>query len=446
MANPVWLAYLPKAVQQRLHGRDNLLLILNNSGWLFLDKLLRLGLTVIVGIWVARYLGPAEFGELAYALACIAFFQAIANLGLDGITVRDLSQNKIDAPKLLGTVFILRLLVGVLCWLAAILLMGLLNGWQDRSVLLILLIGSVLVFQAADTVDLWFQSQSQSRRTVFAKAIAYVLSSGCKITLILLKAPLVAFAGIFILEAAVAAIGLAIAYRRYPCEERWSAASGMGLKLIKESWPFVLSGVSIMFYMRIDQVMIKEMIGSQQLGIYAAVLPLATLWQVIPVTLSASLAPFVARKKTESEAVYWQALEMIFRIYAILGWLVIWPTIILAPWLIPLLFGDQYHEGVMVLSIYVFTNIFINMGVAQSLWMLNERRARLSLANTMAGAVVCVVGNYLLIPHFGITAVAVVAVLAQLFSTVLTNLLFSKRIFIIQINSIFWPFFRLKGM
>jgi O-antigen/teichoic acid export membrane protein len=445
MANPVWLAYLPKALQKSLHGRNNLLLILNNSGWIFLDKLFRLGLTVAVGIWVARYLGPTQFGELAYVVAYIAFFQAVANLGLDGITVRDISQNKKETSKILGTVFIMRLLVGIFCWGTAIMIMVFLNGSQDRSVLLTILIGSVLVFQSADTVDLWFQSQSQSRRTVLAKATAYFISSGYKVALILSEAELTAFAAIFIFESTLAAIGLAIAYQRYPCEERWKAVAGMALNLIKESWAFILSGVSIMFYMRIDQIMIKEMLGSQQLGIYAAVLPLATLWQVIPVTLSASLAPFVARKKAESESAYWLALNKIFKVYAILGWLVILPTIILAHWLVPLLFGNQYQNGVLVLSIYVFTNIFINMGVAQGLWMLNERRPWISLMNTMAGAIVCVVGNYLIIPKFGIVGVSFVAVMAQMFSTVLSNLLFSRRIFFIQIRSIIWPFFSLKG-
>jgi PST family polysaccharide transporter len=153
---PNWLAYLPKALQKRLQGRHTLLAILNNSGWLFLDKLLRLGLGVVVGAWVARYLGPSQFGELAYALAYIALFQAIANLGLDGITVRDLSQNKAEAHSLLGTVFALRLGVGVLCWLSAVIGMAWLNGPQDRSVVLTALVGSGLIFQAADTVDLWF--------------------------------------------------------------------------------------------------------------------------------------------------------------------------------------------------------------------------------------------------------------------------------------------------
>lgn len=433
---PTWLAYLPKALQKRLQGRQTLLAILNNSGWLFLDKLLRLGLGVVVGVWVARYLGPSQFGELAYALAYIALFQAIANLGLDGITVRDLSQNKAEAHSLLGTVFALRLSVGVLCWLSAVIGMAWLNGPQDRSVVLAALVGSGLVFQVADTVDLWFQSQSQSRRTVVAKVTAYIISNGVKVALILIGAPLVAFAAVILIEGLLTAVGLALAYKHFPCEQRWASAINIARKLLHESWPFILSGVSIMIYMRIDQIMIKEMLGTQQLGVYAAILPLATLWQVIPMTLNASFAPFVARKKVESEAGYWLTLQKIFNAYALLGWLVCIPTVALAHWAVPLLYGPQYREGAMVLSIYIFTNLFINMGMAQSLWMLNERRAVISLVNTIVGAVVCIIGNWLIMPIYGIPGVAGVAVAAMASSAVLTNIFFSKKIMLIQIKSL----------
>lgn len=443
MSQPNWLNLLPQTLQQRLRGRHNLLAILQNSGWLLFDKLVRLVLGLLIGAWVARYLGPSQYGELAYALALIAFFQAVATLGLDGIVVRDIAQSKAHANTVLGTAFGLRLGVGAICWLTAISSMAWLNGINDRMVVLIALAGGSLVFQAADTVDLWFQSQSQSRRTVLAKLTAYLISNGVKVALILSSAPLAAFAAVMALDGLTSALGLAVAYRRFPCPQRWNRTSNMACQLLAESWPFILSGISIMVYMRIDQIMIKEMLGVKALGIYSAVLPLATLWQFIPMMLNASLAPFVARKKAESEAAYWEALQKIFKFYALLGWLVCIPTVVFANMTVDVLYGAQYQQGALVLSIYVFTNLFINLGVAQGLWLLNERRAIFSLINALVGAVVAVTGNWLFIPQFGIAGVAIVAVFAQLVSTVFMNLIFSRRIFHMQIRSLVWPIFKL---
>lgn len=435
-----WLSFMPKALQRRLHGRPDLLAILQNSGWLFLDKILRMGFGLVVGAWVARYLGPSQFGELAYVLAYIAFFQAVANVGLEGIVVREIAQNKQHAATLLGTVFALRLMVGITCLLTAIAGMVWVNGIHDPSVLLTALAGATLIFQASDTVDLWFQSQSQSRRTVLAKLTSYLVSNGVKVALILNSAPLLAFAAVLVLDASIAAIGLSISYKRFSCASPWKQSADTAKKLLKECWPFILGGISVMIYMRIDQIMIKEMLGSQQLGIYAAVLPLATCFQFIPIILNASLAPFIARKKIEGEDIYWNALKKIFRYYALLGWLACMVTIVFAQSVVGVLYGPEYQEGATVISIYVFTNLFINMGVAQGLWMLNERRAIVGLANTLVGAIVCVFGNWLLIPEFGIKGVAAVAVIAQLCSTVLTNLIFSKRMFFMQIRSLTFPF------
>ena len=58
--------------------------IIHNAGWLLIDRVLRLVLGVAVGIWIARYLGPARYGVLNYAVAFAGAFGTLATLGLGG--------------------------------------------------------------------------------------------------------------------------------------------------------------------------------------------------------------------------------------------------------------------------------------------------------------------------------------------------------------------------
>ncbi|WP_429070820.1 flippase [Aeromonas veronii] len=435
-SQPRWLKILPTKLSQRLSGNHSLLAAINNSGWLLFDKLIRLLLGLLVSAWVARYLGPAQYGELAYVLAYLAFFQAVAVLGMDGIIVRDIAKDKTNAGEILGTAFILRLSAGLCCWLIAIASMGWFNGWQDRSVYITALAGASLIYQAADTIDLWFQSQSQSRRTVIAKLLAYIIANGLRILLILNQAPLLAFAVVMSIEFLLAALALAYAYRKFTCQQPWQLFKTQAVRLLQESWPFILSGLSITVYMRIDQIMIKEMLGETELGIYAAVLPLAMLWTFIPMTLSVSLAPMVARAKQQSEQAYWACLSNIFRGFALLGWLICVPVAMVSSYVVELLFGSEYASGSLVLTIVVFTNLFINMGVAQSLWILNEGKSKISLYKTIVGAVVCLIGNLILIPQLGIIGAAISAVLAQLSSTILTNVFLCRDVFFLQVKSL----------
>ncbi|MBS0860884.1 flippase [Providencia rettgeri] len=395
-----------------------------------------MGLGLLVSAWVARYLGPSQFGELAYVLAYLAFFQAISTLGMDGIIVRDIAKDKSSANKTLGTAFILRAMTGITCWFLAVCGMAYLNGWNDQSVYITAFAGATLVFQAADTVDLWFQSQSQNKRTVAVKLSAYIFANGIKVILILSKAPLLAFAAVVTLETFTIACGLFYAYKKYPCEQPWRKLKQQASVLLHESWPFMISGLSIVIYMRVDQLMIKYYLGDIELGIYAAILPLATLWQFIPMTLSVSLAPIVAQSKAKGDDDFYKTLSYIFRLFAALGWLICIPVALLSHFIVNLLFGSAYLPGANVLFIIIFTNLFINMGVAQSLWIINERKSKLSLYKTAMGAIVCVSANLILIPLYGIIGAAFSAVLAQSVSAIISNLLLSNKIFLMQIKSL----------
>ncbi|WP_152690470.1 flippase [Pseudomonas fluorescens] len=424
----------PKSVFKKLQLRAELQVIAYNSGWLLLDKGTRLLIGLFVSAWVARYLGPTELGELSYTITLIAFFQAIATLGAESIVVRDISHQDSDAGEILGTIFFLRLVVGFLCWLIAIAFLIATYGLHERIVLLATLVGSALVFQAADTIDLWFQSQNQNRKTVAAKIIAYLLSSSTKIALILCKAPLEAFAAAIALEMALTAFGLYITYKKSTKKNRWLATKKCAHRILHESWPFIISGLSIMTYMRIDQLMIKNSLGAEALGLYSVMLPLSTLWHVIPTTLSIVLLPFISKKKTESAEAYNNALLIIFRYFLACSVIISIVVSALSPLIITTLYGPRYKDAAPILSIHIFTIIPVFLGVARSLWIINEKRSMLSLYATFIGGAISVASNWILIPLLGMTGAAMAAVASYFISAVLLTAIFDLKIFLMQLG------------
>ncbi|WP_295583747.1 flippase [uncultured Lamprocystis sp.] len=387
--------------------------VIHNSTWLIFDRGIRLIMGLVVGAWVARYLGPEHFGELAYILAWIALLQAVAGLGMDGIVVRDIARNPAHAGQLLGTALILRLTAGTLCWIAAISGMALLYGGADQRVLLIALAGAALIFQCADTIDLWFQSQSQSRRTVIAKLIAYSLSNGIKVLLILLHAPLVAFAAVMALDALVAAVALIVAYHQFPCRGSWQPLLARARALTKESWPFIISGVAIMIYTRIDQIMIVALLDNKSLGYYAAAIPLGQLLNVIPYILAISLQPLAATLAHQCSAKHDEFFVAIFRLYMVLGLIAAIATFAASASIVIMLYGSAYHATSTVLSIIGFAYLFSFLGIAQGLWVTQRRSKKIVIISTLSGAFLVVIGNYLLIPIFNIAGAAAASVIAQ---------------------------------
>jgi PST family polysaccharide transporter len=334
----------------------------------------------------------------------------------------------------LGTTFQLRILIGLASWVLALLIYGLTNSFDDRGIWIIALAGAGMIFQAADTVDLWFQGNSQSKRTVLAKISAYFISNAIRVALILFEAPLMAFAIVIALEGALTAIALHFSYKQFPCNGMWQKHYPEAKKLLQESWPYLISGLSIMLYMRIDQIMIKSMLGERELGIYAAIIPISNLWNMIPVAICASIAPMFARKRVEGAEIFNALLVNMFRFFWALCLLVIAVTWLLSGFVVQLMYGQAYIEAIPVLNIYVLTCIPVFMGVGQGLWLLNERKSYLSPIQTVTGAVVSIITNLVCIPLWGIEGAAIAAVVAQLSSCFLINSIFARNLFAMQIG------------
>lgn len=434
--NRSWVEWLPAFLRTRIEHRYSLQGILANTGWLMADNVFRMVLGVLVGAWVARYLGPEQFGELAYVLAFVAFFQAASKLGLDSIVIRDIAHDVDSAPAILGTVLRLRLITGLVCWAAAIGGMALLRPGDATALLLVAIIASTVIFQAIDTIDLWFQSCTQSRRTVIAKTSALLGVSLIRVVLILAKAPLVAFAGMMLIETVLVALALVWMYRHYPAPAAWIWQVGRARQLLWESWPFLLSGIAVLIYIRIDQLMLFDMVSEHELGIYSAALPLSTAWYFVPVAICASVAPALARKKDRSEAEYMTALECLF---SLMWWYTLPLCIVIAllseP-LIGLLYGPAYAASAAVLAVHVFANMPVALGVVQSQWIVNERRNALSLYKTTLGAISNVLLNLYLIPRYGAMGAAVATVVSFWIAGVFSNILCSLVVFRLQIKAL----------
>ncbi len=436
-SNPFWLKFLPERMGAHLRGQTHRLAIVHNTSWLFADKGLRMVVGVFVGAWMARYLGPSQFGELAYVLSFVAFFSVVAQLGLDSVAVRDIARNEIDSPEILGTVLRLRVVVGFLAWATAIVMMKLLRPDDTQAWLLTSVFAATLVLQSADTVDLWFQSKTQSKRTVVSKSSAFLVASALKVVLIVSKASLVAFVFVGVVELAVSAAVLWWSYRLYPAPRRWRWDRKRAASLLRECAPYLFAGLSVLIYMRIDQLMLRDMVGERELGLYSAALPLSTALYFIPMALCTSIAPTMARLRQHNIDAYDRAVGQLF---STMWWVMIPLTALVAalsPYIVHLLYGPAYAASAPMLAVHVFAGVPLALGVAQSVWIVNEGRNMISLYRTVIGALCNVALNVLLIPRFGGLGAAVATVAAQVAAAIVSNIFLAPRIFRLQMSSLF---------
>lgn len=403
-----WFRYLPASLRTKIEHRPNLQKVLNNISWLFADRILRMGAGLLITVWLARYLGPEQFGLLNYVTAFVALFSAVATMGLNGIVVRDLVKAPETANEILGTAFVMQFLGGVIAFSLAVFTINLLRPDNELLRLMVIIFGFVMLFRGAEVVRYWFESQVQSKYVVWVENSVFLLFVLIKVVLILLHATLLDFAWAALAEGTVIAISMLGVYVwRGNTLMVWRANYLQAQKLLRDSWPLILSSLAIMAYMRIDQIMIGQMLGDEAVGVYSAAVRISEVWYFIPVAIVASVFPSIIETKKHNETLYRLRLQKLYDLMVILSLIVAVPMTFFSEWIVVILFGKEYQEAGLLLAINMWAGIFVSLGTASGKWFLVENLSSLMFYRTLWGALINISMNFLLIPIYGSLGAAI---------------------------------------
>ena len=370
-----------------------------NLGWLLTDKLVRVLLTVVVGFWLARYLGPVRFGALSYAVALVALLLPVAELGLEMLIRRDFARSPADSADLARTALGLRAggAFAALGLLFVALALGLVPA---AEVDLVLIIAISLFNPALSVAEPWLQSRMESPRAMPLQWLILSLGAGVRIWSISAGAPLATFAWIMAVESIVVALALTLTGRR--CGLRTGRFRGeLARTLMREAWPLTLLGVVTVIYMRIDVVMLRRIHGEAEVGVYAAATRLVELTYMLPAALAVSLMPGLLRAKSDGPTAYLERFRQYLDVSAAAAYLIIVPVTLLAPLVIRLAYGDDYAASAEVLRIQIWAALFVFLSLARGQFLINAGLTRFYLAAAGAGAVANVALNLVLIPRWG---------------------------------------------
>ena len=384
-----------------------------NTSWLLGERVFRMTISLFVGIYVARYLGPERFGLLSYALSFVWLFSSLASLGLNDILVRELVNQPENSQNLIATALWLKVCGFGLMGLTVTVVL-IFKSEDQLTLLLISIIILGFLFQATNVVEFYFQAKVQSKFIVRAQVVQLLITSIFKIYLVWSKANLLWFALALMLDQALIAILFLYLYKwkvkKFPfLYFNWEKTK----LLIRDGWPLIFTGMVVLVYMKIDQVMLKEMLNTKAVGVYAAAVRLCETLYFIPTALMASLFPAVVYARKKSEKMYEQRIQ---KLYDLMVWgsvIIAIPTTLVSNWIILLLYGSDFQEAADVLRIYIWAVVFVSLGVASSKWLVAENLQHYSFYITTLGAIVNVGCNLWLIPIHGIKGAAIATLLAQ---------------------------------
>lgn len=368
---------------------------------------------------IARYLQPEGFGTLSYILSLVTLFAAFANLGFDEIIVRRLVESEDDHPRILGSALSLRIIssiIGIVC----IMIASVATEPSADIRWMTLLVSSGILFQASNVVDLYFQSKVLSKYTSITNICQQATSTLIKIALVYYKAPIFAFAVAYFLDFFLQSIGLIIAFRVCGMGFRkWKHDLSLVSHWVKAGLPLAISTIITSVYVRIDQVMIKSILGVTMVGQYAVTISLTEVWYFIPLLICQSLFPAIVRSKSSDPKIYYDRLQKLTDLLFTIALFLSIFAIFLAEPTIRILYGDKYLPAISTLKINIWSTVFVFIGSVSSKWLVVEGYFSKNLARITAGIISKILLNLVLIHYFSITGAAIATLSAHFIASYL---------------------------
>ena len=409
-----------------------------NTSWLLGERILRMAISLFVGIYVARYLGPERFGILSYANSFVGLFTAIATLGLDGIVVRELVKLPRQRDKLLGTSFLLKVAGALVMWLM-ILIATFFTKNDLLTNTLIAIIAFGVIFQAFNVIDFNFQAEVKSKYVVHSQFVQIVFSSFTKLVLIYNKLPLIWFAAVYCLDAAILAFGLVFSYLNNHGNIKiwkWDAKIAKGLLL--DSWPLMFAYMSYLIYARIDRIMIKEMLDEYSVGIYSAAYVLYEAPLFIALMVAKSVYPILVQYYQKNKDRLFELYLELSSYMTLLSYLIVLFIYIFHESLIQITFGNNFGEASKILVLLSFGLIPMFNAFLRSSYMTISESQKIILYTTLFSSIINILLNFIMIKKYGIEGAVYATVLTQILSLSLLNIAFEKTrvLFFIQTKSL----------
>ncbi|MBQ8701382.1 MAG: flippase [Prevotella sp.] len=414
-------------------------LIIKNLFWSLLGKTVNLLGGLLVGILVARYLGPEQYGLMNYVISFVFLFQTLALFGLDSIEIREESKQDVAYQQIIGTAFWLKMLFGAICILLSI---G--TSWimadEPYTTALVAVYSITIVLNSFTVIRNYFTSIVQNEFVVKAEIVRTVIGICIKCSLLIFNAHLSWFVTAAMFDFVLLAGGYYVAYRtKIGRMSEWTFDWNYAKYLMKESFPLMLTNAAVIIYQRIDQVMIGQIIDTEAVGYFAVASRFVEVLVFIPIMLAQTITPILVRFREESEETYQAKGQQFMNISLWLSLLISAVVAISSYWLVRLTFGEMYLPAVAVLQIMSFKAASVALSNTAGAMLVTEHLQRYAIFRDSLGCVVCIGLNALLLPRFGIIAAAYIAIASNVAAGYLADAIIPayRHLFIRQTKALF---------
>jgi len=383
-----------------------------NVSWIIVCRILQSLLNLLIGMITARYLGPSNYGLIAYAASISAFFIPLVRLGFNSTLVQEFVADPEGEGEILGTSLVLNILSGLLSVIGVAAFCLAAHPGDTETILVCLLYSLTLPLQASEMTQYWFHAKLLSKYPSLSALIAYIVISGYKIAILISGKTVYWFAVTHVIEAAIVSALLMILYRRH-CGRKLSFSLIRGKTMLARSKYYILSGMAVTILLQTDRLMLKNIVSDTVTGYYSAAVTCAGIFGFVYAAIIDSMRPQILKQKQISEEKFEEAISSLYSLIFYLSLAQCIVTFLLAETLVLILYGEEYLPAADVLRVGVWFVTYSYFGCITNIWLLGEKKDHLVVFFEIFGAVANILLNILFIPPFGAIGAAAASLITQ---------------------------------
>ena len=392
--------------------------VAKNAVWIIGGRIAQSVLALVINMLTARYLGPSNYGLITYASSLVAFVVPIMQLGLSNVLVQEIVNRPTEEGKVLGTSMVMSLVSSVFCIIGLTVFVFAVSPQETETIRVCFLYSILLIFQALEHIQYWYQAKLISKYTSIIGIGAYIAVSAYKIYLLATEKSVHWFALSNALDYGIIAIAGIILYRRLG-GQKLRFSWDVGRQMLTRSRHYILSSMMVTVFAQTDKIMINMMIGETATGYYGAAVTCAGLLSFVYSAIIDSFRPSIFEGQNESKDLFRHRLTMLYSIVVYLSLAQSLFMTLFAKWIIAFLYGNDYTPAISALRIIVWYTTFSYLGGATSIWILANGKQNYLLRINLSGALANVVLNAILIPSVGINGAAIASLITQIFTNVI---------------------------
>jgi O-antigen/teichoic acid export membrane protein len=392
---------------------------------LLFSYVLKYSIGLLINLWIVRSLGNENYGIFSYVNSISGIFGIISTFGLQTVVItRLLNSNLTDQKFIISNSFLISLVTG---FIAASLQLGfvLIYNINEKAIIILCLINIlVYVFDTFKVLTYYYESRVESTKIARINNISFIICSLLRVIILYKKLNFYYLALSYVLDYAIIAIML---YNLFPKNiftlNKIYYEKSIFYKIIKSSLPYLFSGLFINFFMKIDLIMIKNLLDNKQTGLFAASVRLTEIWYFIPGIIQSTFFPSLFENK-ENTIYYKNKIIKLYKFMILFSFLIIFLTLVFGKYLIIQLFGIDYIDAYIPLQIHIWSILFVSISVVRNSHLFAHNLTSIFFQITIIGSICNLILCYILIQYFGLIGASIATLVTYFVVGYVTNIFY----------------------